>query len=65
MTMTYEDGVIAATTEIAKYGVDLELLNDYVANPEHFFHKIPGTIVGDFPNFTKGYMETMLKAKSA
>jgi len=59
--MTYEDGVIAAKSEIVKYGVDYELVNEYAENPEHFLKKIPGTIVGDFPEFTKGYMETMLK----
>lgn len=63
--MTYEDGVFAAEVEIAEFGVDVELLNDYVANPEHFLTKIPGTIVGDFPEFTKGYMATMLNAKVA
>ena len=63
--MTYEDGVYAAEVEIAEFGVDVELVNDYIANPEHFLNKIPGTIVGDFPEFTKGYMATMLQAKAA
>ena len=63
--MTYEDGVVAAEVEIAEFGVDVELVNDYIANPEHFLNKIPGTIVGDFPEFTKGYMATMLQAKAA
>lgn len=62
LNMTYEDGVTAAKAEIIDFGVDLELVKEYQENPEHFLDAIPDTIQGQFPEFTRGYMEHMTLA---
>ena len=60
--MTYQDGVIAAQEEIKNFGVDFELIVAFNEQPDFFLKVTEGTIMGAYPEFTKGYMATMIEA---